>query len=117
VLFSIGAPLPFAERVLHITLGLALTIIVPHAYLGHFDVVVPGVILFEALLSFLGLGVHAPLASLGSLVAEGANEMQANPYLLVIPAAFLATIILCLNRLGDALRAALDPRGGEDGHG
>jgi len=71
---------------------------------------IPGIILFEALLSFLGLGVHAPLASLGSLVAEGANEMQANPYLLIIPAAFLATIILCLNRLGDALRDALDPR-------
>ncbi|HVN98419.1 MAG TPA: ABC transporter permease subunit [Steroidobacteraceae bacterium] len=71
---------------------------------------IPGIILFEALLSFLGLGVHAPLASLGSLVAEGANEMQANPYLLVIPATFLAAIILCLNRLGDALRDALDPR-------
>jgi oligopeptide transport system permease protein len=71
---------------------------------------VPSVILFEALLSFLGLGVHAPLASLGSLVADGANEMQANPYLLVIPAAFLAAIILCLNYLGDALRDALDPR-------
>jgi len=71
---------------------------------------VPSVILFEALLSFLGLGVHAPLASLGSLVADGANEMQANPYLLIIPAAFLAAIILCLNYLGDALRDALDPR-------
>ena len=75
---------------------------------------IPGVILFEALLSFLGLGVHAPLASLGSLVAEGANEMQANPYLLIFPAAFLAVIILCLNRLGDALRDALDLR--QDGN-
>ena len=73
---------------------------------------VPSVILFEALLSFLGLGVQAPLASLGSLVADGANEMQANPYLLVIPAAFLAAIILCLNYLGDALLDALDPRHG-----
>jgi oligopeptide transport system permease protein len=78
---------------------------------------IPGVILFEALLSFLGLGVHPPLASLGSLVAEGANEMQANPYLLVIPATFLATIIFCLNRLGDALRDALDSRHEERGHG
>ena len=78
---------------------------------------IPGVILFEALLSFLGLGVHAPLASLGSLVAEGANEMQANPYLLIFPAAFLATIIMCLNRLGDALRDALDPRHEQDPHG
>ena len=71
---------------------------------------IPGVILFEALLSFLGLGVQAPLASLGSLVADGANEMQAHPQLLICPAAFLATIILCFNQLGDALRDALDPR-------
>ena len=78
---------------------------------------IPSVILFEALLSFLGLGVHAPLASLGSLVAEGANEMQSNPYLLVFPAVFLATIILCLNRLGDALRDALDPRHEHDRRG
>ena len=71
---------------------------------------IPSVILFEAVLSFLGLGVHEPLASLGSLVAEGANEMQAHPPLLIFPAVFLATIILCFNRLGDALRDALDPR-------
>jgi len=71
---------------------------------------VPAVILFEALLSFLGLGVQAPLASLGSLVADGAAEMQANPYVLIIPAVFLALIILCLNQLGDGLRDALDPR-------
>lgn len=71
---------------------------------------IPSVILFEAVLSFLGLGVHEPLASLGSLVADGANEMQAHPPLLVFPAAFLAAIILCFNRLGDALRDALDPR-------
>lgn len=70
---------------------------------------VPAVILFEALLSFLGLGVQAPLASLGSLVADGASEMQSNPYLLIIPAALLALIILCLNHLGDGLRDALDP--------
>jgi len=70
---------------------------------------VPAVILFEALLSFLGLGVQAPLASLGSLVAEGASEMQANPYLLIIPALLLSLIVLCLNHLGDRLRDALDP--------
>lgn len=71
---------------------------------------IPSVILFEAVLSFLGLGVHEPLASLGSLVADGANEMQAHPPLLIFPALFLALIILCFNRLGDALRDALDPR-------
>ncbi len=71
---------------------------------------IPSVILFEAVLSFLGLGVHEPLASLGSLLADGANEMQAHPPLLIFPAVFLAAIILCFNRLGDALRDALDPR-------
>jgi oligopeptide transport system permease protein len=71
---------------------------------------VPSVILFEALLSFLGLGVQAPLASLGSLVADGAVEMQAHPYLLVCPALLLAVLILCLNHLGDGMRDALDPR-------
>jgi len=74
---------------------------------------IPSVILFEALLSFLGLGVQAPLASLGSLVADGVNEMQAHPALLVCPALFLAAIILCFNLLGDALRDALEPRAGD----
>jgi len=71
---------------------------------------IPTVILFEALLSFLGLGVQSPLASLGSLVADGASEMQTHPHLLVVPAVFLALIIYCLNYLGDGLRDAFDPR-------
>ena len=54
---------------------------------------IPTVILFEAFLSFLGLGVQSPLASLGSLVADGASEMQAHPHLLIVPAMFLAVII------------------------
>jgi oligopeptide transport system permease protein len=70
---------------------------------------IPTVILFEALLSFLGLGVQSPLASLGSLVADGASEMQTHPHLLVVPALFLALIIYCLNYLGDGLRDAFDP--------
>jgi oligopeptide transport system permease protein len=74
---------------------------------------IPSVILFEAVLSFLGLGVHEPLASLGSLLAEGHNEMQAHPPLLIFPAVFLAAIVLCFNRLGDALRDAVDPRNEE----
>jgi oligopeptide transport system permease protein len=71
---------------------------------------IPSVILFEALLSFLGLGVQAPLASLGSLVADGAAEVQSHPHLLVAPAVVLALIIYCLNYLGDGLRDAFDPR-------
>jgi oligopeptide transport system permease protein len=71
---------------------------------------VPQVILFESFLSFLGLGVQEPLTSLGRLVAEGAQEMESSPWLLLAPSAVLATILLCLNFLGDGLRDALDPR-------
>jgi oligopeptide transport system permease protein len=71
---------------------------------------VPSVILFEAFLSFLGLGVQAPMTSLGVLVSDGANELQAYPYLLFVPAAFLAVIVYCLNYLGDGLRDVLDPK-------
>jgi len=71
---------------------------------------IPAVILFEALLSFLGLGVHPPLASLGSLVAEGVVNLQSHPYMLISPAVLLALIIYCCNYLGDGLRDALDPR-------
>ena len=71
---------------------------------------IPTVILFEAFLSFLGLGVQSPLASLGSLVADGASEMQAHPHLLIVPAMFLAVIVYAFNYLGDGLRDALDPR-------
>jgi oligopeptide transport system permease protein len=71
---------------------------------------VPTVILFEAFMSFLGLGVRVPLASLGSLIADGASDMQAHPHLLLVPAAVLASIIYCFNFLGDGLRDLLDPR-------
>jgi oligopeptide transport system permease protein len=71
---------------------------------------IPTVILFEAFLSFLGLGVQSPMSSLGSLVAEGAGRMQSFPHLLLVPAVLLAVIIFCFNFLGDGLRDALDPR-------
>lgn len=71
---------------------------------------VPQVILFESFLSFLGLGVQEPLTSLGRLVAEGAVEMESAPWQLLVPSSVLATILLCLNFLGDGLRDALDPR-------
>jgi oligopeptide transport system permease protein len=73
---------------------------------------IPTVILFEAFLSFLGLGAQAPLTSLGVLVADGASQMQAYPVLLIAPALLLAAIVYCLNFLGDALRDVLDPRRG-----
>jgi oligopeptide transport system permease protein len=71
---------------------------------------VPQVILFESFLSFLGLGVQEPLTSLGRLVAEGALEMESAPWLLLVPSAVLAVILVCLNFVGDGLRDALDPR-------
>jgi oligopeptide transport system permease protein len=71
---------------------------------------VPTVILFEAFMSFLGVGVRVPLASLGSLIADGASDMQAHPHLLLVPATILAVIVYCFNFLGDALRDLLDPR-------
>ncbi len=69
---------------------------------------VPQIILFESFLSFLGLGIQEPHASLGTLIAEGAGEMEAAPWILLVPGGFLAMLLLCLNLLGDGLRDALD---------
>jgi oligopeptide transport system permease protein len=66
-------------------------------------------ILYESFLSFLGLGVQEPLSSLGSLVAEGAAGMESSPWMLVVPAAILVTLLVCCTFLGDGLRDALDP--------
>jgi oligopeptide transport system permease protein len=71
---------------------------------------IPQMILFESFLSFLGLGVQEPLASLGSLINDGAQEMQSSPWMLLVPAGFLVALLLCFNVVGDALRDALDPR-------
>jgi oligopeptide transport system permease protein len=71
---------------------------------------VPQIIMFESFLSFLGLGIQEPRASLGSLIADGAGEMEAAPWILLIPGGFLAALLLCLNILGDGLRDALDAK-------
>lgn len=71
---------------------------------------IPQMILFESFLSFLGLGVQEPRASLGSLINAGAQEMQSAPWMLLVPAGFLVILLLCFNLAGDALRDALDPR-------
>ncbi|MGA9520938.1 MAG: ABC transporter permease [Myxococcaceae bacterium] len=71
---------------------------------------VPAVMLQEAFLSFLGLGIAAPNASWGLLVSDGAANMTFLPHQLVFPALLLSTTLLCLNFLGDGLRDALDPR-------
>jgi oligopeptide transport system permease protein len=72
--------------------------------------IVPQMILFESFLSFLGLGVQEPHASLGNLIYGGAQEMESAPWMLLVPAAFLVLLLLCLNVLGDGLRDAFDPR-------
>jgi oligopeptide transport system permease protein len=71
---------------------------------------VPQMIMFETFLSFLGLGVQEPHASLGNLVYVGAQEMESAPWLLVVPAGVLAVLLICLNVFGDGVRDALDPR-------
>jgi oligopeptide transport system permease protein len=73
--------------------------------------IVPQMILFESFLSFLGLGVQEPRASLGNLIYMGAQEMESAPWMLLMPAAVLVLLLLCLNVLGDGLRDAFDPRG------
>ncbi|MDO9415201.1 ABC transporter permease [Pararhizobium sp.] len=73
-------------------------------------VVVPKVILLESFLSFLGLGVQAPLTSWGALISEGANNIQSAPWLLIFPAIFFIITLFSLNFAGDGLRDALDPK-------
>jgi len=75
---------------------------------------VPEVMLLEAFLSFLGLGVQPPQSSWGVLIKEGAEMMEVYPWLLIYPALLLALTLFCLNFLGDGLRDALDVRGSKD---
>jgi oligopeptide transport system permease protein len=70
----------------------------------------PAVMLTEAFLSFLGLGVRAPLASWGTLVTEGSSQILVYPWMLAFPSVTMAVAIVSLNFLGDGLRDALDPR-------
>ncbi|MFY9140219.1 MAG: ABC transporter permease [Thermacetogeniaceae bacterium] len=71
---------------------------------------IPEAIFAEAWLSFLGLGVSAPAASLGMLVSDGIGAIRLYPYQLFFPAFFISLTILAFNILGDGLRDALDPR-------
>lgn len=75
---------------------------------------VPSVMLLEAFLSFLGLGVQPPMSSWGVLIKEGAETMEDFPWLLIFPGLALALTLFSLNFLGDGLRDALDPRAAKD---
>lgn len=71
---------------------------------------IPSAIFTESYLSFLGLGVNAPMPSLGSLASDALNGIQSYSYRLVIPALVISVIVLSLNLLGDGLRDAFDPK-------
>ena len=71
---------------------------------------VPGAIFTESSLSYLGIGVSAPMTSLGSLCNEALGSILVTPYRLVAPAIFVSLLVLSLNLIGDGLRDALDPR-------
>lgn len=71
---------------------------------------IPSAIFLEAYLSFLGLGVPAPLASLGSLVSDGYKSMTTFPHILIIPVLVLGILMLCFNLFADGLRDAFDPK-------
>ena len=76
----------------------------------YFTLTIPTMMREEAFLSFLGLGVQPPNASLGWLINEGANQMLVYWWTLVFPGAMLAVLLFALNFLGDGLRDAIDPR-------
>lgn len=71
---------------------------------------IPSAIFTESYLSFLGLGVNAPMPSLGSLASDALNGLTSYPYRLVIPAIVISLIVLSLNLFGDGLRDAFDPK-------
>jgi len=71
---------------------------------------IPAVILAESFLSFLGLGVQPPMASLGSLIAQGAQDMELAPWLLIFPSLVMVLTLMCFNFIGDGLRDAIDPK-------
>ena len=92
-------------------------IVVKHIVPNLFGVVVvyatllvPGMILIESFLSFLGLGVQAPMSSWGTLLNQGQQTMEVAPYQLIIPAIFMVVTLFCFNFMGDGLRDALDPK-------
>jgi oligopeptide transport system permease protein len=97
---GVGTPAILAR---HIVPNLAGTVAV------YATLTVPEMVGYESFLSFLGLGVQEPRASLGSLVNEGARQMLTAPWLLLVPAGVLIALLLGFNLLGDGLRDALDP--------
>ena len=99
------------------SLGILFRHLLPNmlgAIVAYGTLTVPQVILQEAFLSFLGLGVQPPQSSWGTLISDGAGVMGLFPWLVFFPAVILATVLFSLNFLGDGLRDALDPRSHQD---
>jgi oligopeptide transport system permease protein len=71
---------------------------------------IPAVIIAESFLSFLGLGVQPPMASLGTLISAGAQDMELAPWLLIFPSIVMIVTLMCFNFIGDGLRDAIDPK-------
>ena len=84
------------------------------AVIVYATVLVPQTMLVETFLSFIGLGVQAPLASWGTLVTEGATQIAVAPWVLIGPGVAMGLTIFALNFLGDGLRDALDPQARRD---
>jgi len=76
--------------------------------------IVPSVMLLEAFLSFLGLGVQAPMSSWGTLILDGSKSMEQYPWLLIFPGLCFSLTLFSLNFVGDGLRDALDVRASKD---
>jgi len=101
---SVGASTPriIGRHLLPNTLG----IIIVYSSLSF-----PSFIMSESFLSFLGLGVSAPMSSWGSLIDEGVKAMEVYPWLLIVPAAMMTVFLFAMNFVGDGFRDAFDPQG------
>ena len=110
----------FVEAAVSVGLSPAAIIrkhIVPNALgpiIVYTTLTIPSVMLLEALLSFLGLGIQPPATSWGLLISYGAETMEEYPWLLIFPGCALTLTLFSLNFLGDGLRDALDVRGSKD---
>ena len=110
----------FVEAAVSVGLSPATIIrkhIVPNALgpiIVYTTLTIPSVMLLEAFLSFLGLGIQPPATSWGLLISYGAETMEEYPWLLIFPGCALTLTLFSLNFLGDGLRDALDVRGSKD---
>jgi oligopeptide transport system permease protein len=102
---AVGLGIPRRQIILrHIIPNIAGPVIV------YATLTIPSVMLLEAFLSFLGLGVQPPASSWGILIREGAESMEVYPWLIIYPGIALSATLFALNFIGDGLRDALDPR-------